>query len=149
MKVILLENIEKIGKKYEIKKVADGFARNFLFPKKLAKLATEKNLKWLGEQKEIENKETKKELEKLQEIASSIDGLEIPISVKVGEKNQLFETINSQKIFDKLKEMDFKIKKSQINLSKQIKELGEFPVKISFDHNLEAEIRVIVTEQKW
>ena len=99
-------------------------------------------------QKEIENKETKKELEKLQEIASSIDGLEIPISVKVGEKNQLFETINSQKIFDKLKEMDFKIKKSQINLSKQIKELGEFPVKISFDHNLEAEIRVIVTEQK-
>lgn len=148
MKVILLENIEKIGKKYEIKKVADGFARNFLFPKKLAKLATEKNLKWLGEQKEIENKETKKELEKLQEIASSIDGLEIPISVKVGEKNQLFETINSQKIFDKLKEMDFKIKKSQINLSKQIKELGEFPVKISFDHNLEAEIRVIVTEQK-
>ena len=149
MKVILLENIEKIGKKYEIKKVADGFARNFLFPKILAKLATEKNLKWLGEQKEIENKETKKELEKLQEIASSIDGLEIPISVKVGEKNQLFETINSQKIFDKLKEMDFKIKKSQINLSKQIKELGEFPVKISFDHNLEAEIRVIVTEQKW
>ena len=148
MKVILLEDIDKIGKKHEIKKVADGFARNFLFPKGLAKLATEKNLKWLGEQKETENEKTKEELGKFQEVASSLDGLEIPISVKVGEKDQLFETINSQKILDKLKEMGFEIKKTQINLSKPIKELGEFPVKISFDHNLEAEIRVIVTEQK-
>ena len=82
------------------------------------------------------------------ELASKLDGVEVIVPVKIGEEKQLFESINQQKIVDKLKELGFDIKKSQIILEEPIKELGEFPVKIGLEHNLESEIRVIVTEEK-
>jgi len=148
MKLILLKDIKNLGKKFEVKEVAAGYAKNFLIPKGLAKPATKEALEWLGMQKEIEHKKVEEELKKIQELASSIDGLEITIAVKIGEKGQLFESITSQKIFEKLQESGFKIKKQQINLPKPIAELGEFPIKITFEHNLEAEIKVIVVEEK-
>ncbi|MDP1538427.1 MAG: 50S ribosomal L9 C-terminal domain-containing protein, partial [bacterium] len=70
----------------------------------------------------------------------------VAIPVKVGESDQLFESINAQKISEKLKEMGFDLKKSQIELPEPIKEIGEFPVKIKLEHNLEVEIRIIVTK---
>ena len=148
MKIILLQDIDNLGKKYEIKEVADGYARNFLIPKGLAKPATKENLKWLESQKEIEVKKAEEELKKVQEVATNIDGQEIIILVKVGAEGQLFESITSQKIYEKLKELGFEIKKSQIDLPEPIKELGEFPVKIKLEHNLEAEIKIIVVEEK-
>lgn len=148
MRVILLKDVEKLGKKYEIKEVADGYARNYLIPKGLAKLATEEALEWLSSQKEILEKKAEEELKKIQDLASSIDGLEVPIPVKTGEDGQLFESITVQKIWEKLNELGFKIKRNQLDLSEPIKELGEFPVKILFDHNLEAEIKVIISEEK-
>jgi len=148
MRVILLQDVENLGKKYDVKEVANGYARNFLIPKGLAKIATEENLKWLETQKEIEAKKAEEELKRIQEIAANIDGQEIIIPVKVGEEDQLFESITFQKIYEKLKELGFEIKKNQIDLSEPIKELGEYPVKIKFEHNLEAEIRVIVVEEK-
>ena len=148
MKVILLQDIENIGKKYDIKEVSDGYARNFLIPKNLAKPVTEETLKWLEIQKEIETKKAEEELKKVEEVASAIDGQEVIIPVKIGEEGQLFESITNQKISDKLKELGFDVKKQQIDLLEPIKELGEFPVKIKFEHNLEVEIRVIITEEK-
>ena len=148
MRIILLQDIEKLGKKYDVKEVTDGYARNFLIPKGLVKIATKENLKWLEIQKEIEAKKAEEELKKVQETATNIDGQEIIIPIKVGEEGQLFESITSQKIYEKLKELGFEIKKSQIDLLEPIKELGEFPVKIKFEHNLETEIKVIVIEEK-
>ncbi len=148
MQVILLKDIENVGKKYEIKEVKNGYARNFLIPQGLAKPATKTALIWLETQKEIEAKKAEEDLKKIQEIASAIDDQEIIIAVKVGEEGQLFESIPSQKISEKLKELGFDIKKTQIELLQPIKELGEFPVKIKFEHNLEAEIKVIVVEEK-
>ena len=148
MKVILLEDIEKLGKKFDIKEVANGHALNFLIPKGMAKKVTKETLKWLNAQKEILAKKSEEELKKTQEFASSIDGQEIIIPVKLGEEGQLFESITSQKIVEKIKELGFEVKKTQIDLVEPIKELGEFPIKIKFEHNLEAEIKVIITEEK-
>ncbi len=148
MRVILLQDIEKLGKKFEVREIKDGYARNFLIPKGLAKEVTKEALIWLEAQKEISEKKAEEDLEKSQEIASAIDDQEIIISVKVGDEGQLFEAINAQKIAEKLKEAGFDIKKSQIELESPIKELGEFPVKIKFEHNLEAEIRVIVNKEE-
>jgi len=148
MQVILLEDIEKLGKKFDIKEVADGYALNFLIPKGMAKKATKETLKWLKFQKENLAKKSEDELKKTQDFASSIDGQEIMLPVKIGEEGQLFESITSQKIAEKLKELGFEVKKTQINLPEPIKEMGEFPVKIKFEHNLEAEIKLIVTEEK-
>lgn len=148
MRVILLQDIENLGKKYEIKEVKNGYARNFLIPKGLVKPATKKVMAWLELQKEIEIKKTEEELKKIQDFASSLDRLEVVMPVKIGEEGQFFESINSQKISEKLAEMGFVIKKGQIDLLEPIKELGEFPVKIKFEHNLESEIRVIIMEEK-
>ena len=148
MQIILLQDVKKLGKKYEVKEVKDGYARNFLIPQGLAKIATKQDLKMLEELKKREEKKVEEELKKAQELASAIDGQEIIISVKVGEKEQLFESITAQKISEKLKELDFEVKNSQIELVEPIKELGEFPIKIKFEHNLEAEIRVIITKEE-
>lgn len=148
MKVILLKDVDKVGKKFEVKEVKSGYAQNFLIPKGLAKLATEEAMKWLETQKEIEEKKAEEDLKIIQDKASAIDDQEIIIPVKVGDEDQLFESVNTQKIAEKLKEAGFDIKKTQVELAEPIKELGEFPVKIKFEHNLEAEIKVIVTKEE-
>ena len=136
MKVILLQDVEGLGKKYEVKEVKPGHARNLLLPQKLAKAATKPALKWLADQKEVIEKEAEEDLKKSQELASTLDGVEVSIIVKVGDEGQLFESINNQKIADKLKEMGFDVKKSQVRLENPIKEIGEFHVSINLDHNL-------------
>lgn len=148
MKVILLENIDKIGKKLEVKEVKNGYVRNFLLPKGLVKIADERAMKWLEIQKSIMEKKAEENLKESQGTASKIDGMEVIISVKVGDEGQLFEHITASKIADKLKEMGFNVKKAQIDLDKPIEEAGEFPVKVKFEHNLESEVQVIISEEK-
>jgi len=145
MKVILLEDVENVGKKYEVKDIKEGHARNLLIPQKLVKPATKENLKWLKTQQEGMEKVAEEDLKKSQEVASKLDGEEVTINVKVGDAGELFESINTQKIADKLKEMGFSIKKTQIKLEEPIKTTGEFPVKIALEHNLECEVTVVVT----
>jgi len=148
IRVILLKDIDNLGKKYDVKLVKAGYARNFLLPKKLAKIATENNLRWLeGELERISEKE-KKELQKFQELASKIDGIEVIFDLKVGENGELFESITPLKISKKLNEEGFEIKKDQIIMKEPIRSLGEFPVKVRFPHNLEAEIKIIVNREE-
>jgi large subunit ribosomal protein L9 len=148
MKVILLKDVPDVGKKYELKEFKNGYARNFLIQKGLAKAATKEVLAWAEMQKEIAEKKSEDDLKKIQEKASTIDGQEVIIPVKVGDENQLFESIGAQKIAEKMKEIGFEVKKNQIMLEKPIKELGEFPVKIKFEHNLEAEVTVIISGEE-
>jgi len=148
MKVILSEDVENLGKKYDVKDVADGFAMNFLLPKNLVKIATKNSLKWLESQKANMEKNAEEELKKTQEFASKLDGNEVVITVPVGEEGQLFSAVSSQKIADKLKEMGFEIKKSQIQLADPIKEQGEYNISLKLDHNLEAEIKVIIAPEE-
>ena len=148
MKVILLQDVEKVGKKFDVKEVASGYARNFLLARNLAKQATPEALERLEMQKELLSQKSEEELKRAQELASGLDDLEVPLQVKVGEEGQLFESINAQKISERLREMGYDVKKSQIKLKEPLKETGEFPVKIVLDHNLEAEIRVIITEEE-
>ena len=114
----------------------------------LAKNATKEALEWVQMQKEILSQKAEEDLKGIQDLASSLDTLEVSISVKVGEEGQLFESINAQKIFERLKEMGFGVKKNQVKLEEPIKEVGEFRVKIGLEHNLEAEIALIVTEEE-
>ena len=148
MKVILLKDIEKLGKKYDVKEVADGYARNFLIILLIAKPATEKLIKWAEEQRKLAIKKAQEQLKEVQKLASKLDGQEVEFVVKVGKQGKLFESINQIKIAKKLKEMGFDIKKTQVELEKPIKELGEFPVKINLDQGLEAEIRVVIVPEE-
>src|SRR3990167_7328735 len=109
MKVILLQDVNKLGKKYEVKNVSDGHARNFLIPKGFVKPATKEALEWLEIQKEMIKKNEEDDLKQAETQASSIDGMELMIPVKVGNEGEMFESINSQKISERFKELRFDI----------------------------------------
>jgi len=147
MKVILLKDVEKLGRKGEVKKVADGYGRNFLISNKLAVLATEPELTKLEEDKRIEAAKAEEELKAYQEIASQIDGLEVEIPVKVGEEGKLFGAITASQIAEKIKEQGFNIGKEQVKLAEPIKELGEYETTIEFPHNLETKVKLIIIEE--
>ncbi len=144
MKVILLKDVPNTGRKNDIKEVSPGFARNFLIPKKLAVVADNESLKKLEIKKKVESENATKELKEIEAIVSKIDGQEIEINIKAGKEGQLFESVNKQKISEHLKEMGYNINKEDVVLETPIKEVGEFPIKLKFDHNLEAEVRIII-----
>lgn len=147
MKVILLQDIENLGKKFDVKEIADGYARNFLIPKKMAKPATSSALAEIEKAKEQEVQKAEEDLKLTQELASQIDGLEIEIKTKVSEDGNLFGSINSQRIVQALEEHGYKIDKSQIKLESPIKEVGEYSISINFNHGLEAQIKLIVNAE--
>ncbi len=147
MKVILLKDVEKLGKKGEVKEVADGYARNFLIPKKLVVLATKDEIIKLEELKEVESQKSEKELVQFQELATQLDGLELEILAKVSEEEKLFGAITNIQIVEKLKEQGIKINKEYIKLENPIKEIGEYEVIIELPHNLEAKIKLIITKE--
>jgi large subunit ribosomal protein L9 len=148
MKVILLKNVPTLGKKNEVKEVAEGYANNFLFKKKLAIPATEDNVAQLENQLKIEEEKAEENLKEVESMVAKLDGREIMVPVKVGKEGQVYESVTKQKIADQLKAQGFEIEKNQVEIESPIKELGEFEVRIVFEHNLEAEIRLIVVEKE-
>jgi len=147
MKVILLQDVEKLGDRFEIKEVADGFARNFLFPKNLAEPATESAIKQLETKKEAAAKEAEEDLSATEALVASLDGQEIEMTAKIDENGKLFGSITTVKIAKVLKDKGFQVQKKQIKLDEPIKEIGDYDIILEFPHGLEAKIKVIVTEE--
>jgi len=113
----------------------------------LVKILTEKSMNWLEMEKKKETKKAEEELQKIQKIASELDGQELIFEERVGSEGNIYESITALKISKKLKEMGFDVKREEINLEKPIKEKGEFSVKINLKYNLQAEIKIIVSEK--
>jgi len=147
MRVIILQDVENLGKQGDVKEVADGYARNFLLPNKLAKLATDTALEELEKIKGLEAKKAEEALKHTQKIVSQIDGQEIEILVKGKETGEIYGSVTPFKISQALKKKGFDIKKTQVIIKEPIKKIGEYPVIINFDHGLEAEIKAIVAEE--
>jgi large subunit ribosomal protein L9 len=147
VKVILLKDVEGLGKEGEIKNAAAGHARNFLIPKKMAVIATEQATAELKKQKEQEVQQAEHELQHVEEIVSQIDRLEIEVPSKADETGKLYGSINDQKISQIFKDRGFEIKKNQIKILQPIKEVGEYPITITFDHGLEAEVKLIIIDE--
>lgn len=149
MKVVLLENIKKLGNKNEVKEVNAGYAKNFLFPKKLAAIATPQIIKQaeLEAKKQIELQ--KKQQLEIQKIAKQINDKRFIIKVKAGAEGQLFESISAKKIIEKIKENGYEfIEEKQIIINEPIKKIGEFKVKLNIEKNSNTFINVIVQEEK-
>ena len=148
MQIILIKDISNLGKKLEIKNVKPGYARNFLIPQNLAIPATKGNLKWqekeISKEKEKEEKRTKE----IQEMIARLKNLKLKVAVKVGEKEELFEKINSSKIVKILEKEGFKISKENVILKEPIKTIGEYTIPISFGENLKTKIKIKVAKDK-
>lgn len=147
MKVILTSDIESLGSRGEIKEVKNGYARNFLLPKKLAMEATRGNLKlWEQNFKVIQRQELKLK-DAAEGVASSLDGLTLVITVKAGEEGKLFGSVTSQNISDALKEKNFDISRKDIELDAPIKALGTYEVKVRLFRDVSAAINVDVVSE--
>ena len=148
MKVILLKDIEGLGKEGELVKAKDGYARNFLIPNKFALEATNKNLKtWKEEMTNREQKE-EKERQEAQKLKEKIDGLTVELKSKAGEGGKLFGSITSMDIKDALKaQYNIDIDKRKIELKNNIKTLGTTSVDVKVYPEITGELKVNITEE--
>ena len=148
MKVILLENVKSLGKKGEIVNVNDGYARNFILPKKLGVEATGKNLNDLKLQKNNEKKVAQENLDAAKELAAELSAGKVELAIKVGEGGSTFGSVSSKEIAVAVKDqMQLDIDKKKIQLKESIKSLGTHIVTVKLHPEVSAELKVVVKEE--
>ena len=145
MKVILLEDVKGVGKKDQIVNAADGYARNFLFPKKLAVAATKGNLKQLDERRNNIAKREAVRLATANETKAAFEGKTVTVDVKVGDEGILFGSVTAAMIADAIKaQLGMDIDRKRVELGKPIKVAGAHTVAISLYREIKAEVVVLV-----
>lgn len=142
MKVILLQDVKKQGKKDEIINVSDGYARNFLIKNGLAVEATTTSKNRLDKELAIKKKAEDENIKNCQEIAEKLKNIEITIKVKTGEQDKVFGTVSSKQICEELKKKGFDIDKKKICINYPIDTLGTHTVKIQLHKKVEGAIKV-------
>ena len=148
MKFILLENVKSLGKKGEIVNVNDGYARNFILPKKLGVEATGKNLNDLKLQKNNEKKVAQENLDAAKELAAELSAGKVELAIKVGEGGRTFGSVSSKEIAVAVKDqMQLDIDKKKIQLKESIKSLGTHIVTVKLHPEVSAELKVVVKEE--
>lgn len=146
MKVIFLQDIPGTAKKGDIKEVADGYARNFLLKKNLAKIATSTLVVSVEKQENKKKKQNLNELKENQKIATTLDGAEVKVMAKASDEGTLYAAIGGRKLVDEIRrQYRVDVKMEQIKIESQIKEIGEHKIKIEFGDGLEADLSVIVS----
>ena len=145
MKVILLDNIKGVGKKDEIINASDGYARNYLLPKKLAVEANAENMSKLNNKKESANYKKDQEKQQAEELAKKLKGIMLKIKVKAGENGKIFGGVTSKEISENLKsQYNFVVDKKKIELKDTIKTLGSFNVTVKLYEGILANLKVEV-----
>lgn len=144
LELILLEDVEELGKAGEKVNVAPGYARNYLIPKGLAEKVTPGALRQIEARKDRIEAKRKKELEEAQALAAKIEEAEITISMQAGEDEQLFGSVTSHIIADALQEQGIEVEHRRINLEEPIKELGMFTVDIKLHSDVDVTAKVWV-----
>jgi large subunit ribosomal protein L9 len=147
MEVILREDIDKLGTRGQVIKVAAGYARNFLLPKRLAVTATASNKKIIEQERQSHlRKDAKLEVE-AQDLARLVNSVTVTIKQKAGENDQLFGSVTSKDVADALAAQNFVIDRRKIQLDEPIKQLGEFKVTVRLHKDVTAEVTVVVAKE--
>lgn len=147
MKVILIQDIKSLGKKGDVKDVSEGYARNFLFPKKIAAIATPKAIENAAIEKNTTLAKEKELLNSAKEEAKKLEGMKFIIKVKAN-KGKLFGSIGQKEIAIKLKEKKLSIEAKDIIITEPIKTLGEKDVMIQIHPEVKVKIKISVEEEK-
>ena len=149
MKVILLQDIKNVGKKEQIIEANDGYARNYLFPKKLAIEASKDNMVKLQAKKQSEANKKQAEIEENKELAKNIEKMELTIKVTAGENSKLFGGVTPKEVADELsKQYKIEIDKKKISLKETIKSLGRYTAEIKFGDGINANLTLNISNEK-
>jgi len=148
MKVVLLQDIPKLGKKYDIKNVADGYARNFLLPKKLAEIATEGVIRKIESIKKTEEKKVQELKNLAEKLAQKLSNHEFHFYPQINEKGALFASIKKEDIKKAIEDKFNEIKnlKWEVELDKPLKEVREYEIIVRLSQKIKTKIRVIINK---
>jgi len=147
MKVILRKNFDQLGQIGDVVDVKDGYALNFLIPRKIAYLAQVGNIKALEEEKKQLAKQKIKELQASQSLASEIEKVSVTIPVKVGEEDKIFGSVTSQMIAESLASKGYEIDKRKIEITEPIKALGIYNVNIKLHPEVTVAVKTWVVRE--
>jgi large subunit ribosomal protein L9 len=147
MEVILREDIDKLGVRGEVVKVAAGYARNFLLPKRLAVAATDSNRKIVEQERQSHLRKEVKLASEAQDLAKLIATVSVTIARKAGENDQLFGSVTANDVADALALQNYTIDRRRIQLDEPIRTLGEHKVAVRLHREVSAEVTVNVTRE--
>ena len=148
MKVVLLEDVKSLGKKGEIVEVSEGYARNFLLPKKKGAPANAANMNTLKLQKPNEEKKEKERLEAAQELAGKLENAEVSVSIRSGKEGKTFGSVSSSEIEKAVKaQLNLDIDKKKLVIAEPIKSFGVHEVKMKLHRDVTAVLKVKVVEE--
>jgi large subunit ribosomal protein L9 len=148
MEVILREEIEKLGRRGDVVKVAAGYARNYLLPKRLAVAANESNKKIVEQEKQAYLRRESKEMGDANDLAKMMGSLEVTIAQKAGENDQLFGSVTAQDIVAALEKAGYTIDRKKVNLAEPIKALGDYKVTVRLHREVSVELPVHVIKEE-
>ncbi|HLJ47696.1 MAG TPA: 50S ribosomal protein L9 [Bryobacteraceae bacterium] len=147
MEVILREDVEKLGNRGQVVKVASGYARNFLLPKRLAVAATEANKKIVEQERQAALRREAKEASDATELGKLVESVSITIAQKAGENDQLFGSVTAKDISESLEKQGYQIDRRKIQLADPIKTLGDFKVPVRLHRDVTVEVTVHVVRE--
>jgi len=148
MEVILREEIEKLGRRGDVVKVAAGYARNYLLPKRLAVAANESNKKIVEQEKQAYLRRESKEIGDATDLAKIMGSVEVTIAQKAGENDQLFGSVTAQDITAALERAGYTIDRKKVNLAEPIKALGDYKVTVRLHREVSVELPVHVIKEE-
>lgn len=145
MKIVLLQDVPRVGKRGEIKEVADGFGRNFLLPQKLATLATPAALEMTEAQRQVAERQRQRSEEELRDLAQKLAGIAVTVKAKAGAENRIFGSVKNLHIARELSHLaGFEIDKRTIELAEPIRQLGTYEIRVRLAKDMAPKIKVIV-----
>lgn len=148
MEIILREDVDKVGARGSVVKVADGYARNFLLPKRLAVPATEANKKIVEQEREAYLRREAKVKSESEDLAKLMGNVTVTFRQRVGENNQLFGSVTAKDIADALEAQKYHVERRKIQLDEPIRTLGEHKVTLRLHRDVATEINVIVEPEQ-
>jgi len=148
MEVILREDLDRLGNRGQVVKVADGYARNFLLPKRLAVAATDANRKIVEQERQAHLRREAKQKSEAEDLSKLLSGVTVTIAQKAGENDQLFGSVTSKDVADALAQQNYTIDRRKVVLEEPIKQLGEFKVPVRLHKDVTAEVTVQVVKEE-
>ena len=149
MKVILQQDVKGQGKKGQLVEVSDGYARNFLLPRKLAVVATADNLNTMRQQEKARKAQEEAEKAEARELAKKLEGVLVKVSAKAGEGGRLFGAVTAKEISEALaQQQQMNIAKTKLVLDEPIKACGTYPIKAKLGYEIVGTVNVLVVEEK-
>jgi len=147
MKVILLENVDKVGREGETVKVKEGYARNYLIPRKLAAFATPEALMALEAKRKKAKKASEKNKKDSEELAQTINGISLTITAESGVNDMLFGSVTTETICNALQNEGVRVDKKNIEIAEPIRKLGVYKVEVKLHPEVKADLRIWVVKK--